>query len=144
MALKLSFKGESFGVGDRVKVTQKIKDDERQRLQSFSGIVIAIKGRDENKSFAVRRVGVQKIGIERIFPIESPTLDSIEVLRKGGSGVRHAKLYYTRNKSKKEIEKIFQRYSGRTKNLKKATVKKSSPAKKKKSKSILKKAKSEG
>lgn len=114
MALKASLKNVDFGVGDKVKVTQKIKEKGKQRSQIFEGQVIGIKGRGENKSFTVRRIGVQKIGIERIFPLNSPTLDKIEVVRQGMKGVRSAKLYYVRTKSKKQIEQIYFR-AGRRK-----------------------------
>ena len=62
----------------------------------FEGIVLAIRGRGENKSFTVRRIGVMNIGIERIFPLSSPLLTKIEVKKK--TSVRRAKLSYLRNK----------------------------------------------
>ena len=111
MALTAKYKDIEFGVGDRVKVIQKIKEGEKNRLQAFEGMVIGIKGRQENKTFKVRRMGAQQIGIERIFPLTSPTLEDIQIVKKGGKGVRHAKLYYTREKSRKEISKIYSRHS---------------------------------
>ena len=111
MALTAVHNDVTFGVGDRIKVFQKIKEGEKTRSQAFEGMVIGIKGREENKSFTVRRIGVQQIGIERIFPLASPTIEKIMVLKKGTSGARHAKLYYTRDKSRREIEKIYSRTS---------------------------------
>lgn len=111
MALAAVHKNITFGVGDRIKVVQKINEGEKTRSQAFEGMVIGIKGREENKSFTVRRIGAQQIGIERIFPLVSPVIDSIQVLKKGTSGVRHAKLYFTRDKSRREIEKIYSRAS---------------------------------
>lgn len=111
MAIKAKHKETTFGVGDRVKVTQKIKEGEKIRLQVFDGIVIRIKGEEENKSFTVRRVGVQQIGIERIYPLISPSIEKVEVVRSGTKGIRRAKLYYIRDKSKKEIELIYSRAS---------------------------------
>jgi large subunit ribosomal protein L19 len=109
MALLLKHKETTFGVGDKVKVIQKIKEASKERLQAFDGMVIAIKGRGMGKSFTVRRIGVHKIGIERIFPLFSPNIEKVEIIREGVKGVRSAKLYFTRFKSKKEIEKIYSR-----------------------------------
>lgn len=109
MALKTKHKDIEFSVGDRIKVTQRIKEGEKKRLQVFDGLLIAIKGSLENTSITVRRIGEAQVGIERIFPLASPTIEKIEVVRKGGKGIRQAKLYYVRDKSKKEIEKIYSR-----------------------------------
>jgi large subunit ribosomal protein L19 len=107
MALKTTHKNIGFGVGDKIKVFQKVTEGDKERTQVFEGIVIAIKNRDENKSFTVRRMGIQGIGIERIFPLSSPLMDKIEVVKKGTQGVRRSKLYYIRNKSAQEIDKIY-------------------------------------
>src|SRR3989344_3475271 len=115
MALTAIHKDVTFGVGDRVRVMQKIKEGEKTRPQAFEGIVLGIKGRDVNKSFVVRRIGVQQVGIERIFPLSSPTIEKVLLLRQGKEGVSHAKLYYTRTKSKREIEKIYTRASKKEK-----------------------------
>lgn len=109
MALTAVLNEASFGVGDRVKVIQRIKEGDKTRLQSFEGMVIAIRGRQENKTFTVRRIGEAQIGIERIFPLLTPTIEKIEVVKKGLPGVRRAKLYYTRDKSRREVEKIYSR-----------------------------------
>ena len=111
MALKIKHNKNEFGVADRVRVSQKIKEDDKERLQTFEGIVIKIKGRGNNKSFTVRRIGVQGIGIERIFPLNSPSIESVSVVKKGVRGTRRAKLYYIRGKSQKEIEAIYSRAS---------------------------------
>jgi large subunit ribosomal protein L19 len=113
MALIAVHKDITFGVGDRIKVFQKLKEGDKARLQAFEGMVIGIKGREENKSFTVRRIGAQQIGIERIFPLVSPSIEKIEVVKKGTEGVRHAKLYYTRDKSHREVEKIYSRTSNK-------------------------------
>lgn len=109
MALTATFKNTKFGVGDRVKVTQIIKEGEKKRTQVFDGMVIKIKGSLLDKTFTVRRIGEAQIGIERIFPISSPTIEKIEVVREGLKGIQKAKLYYTRSKSHREIEKIYSR-----------------------------------
>lgn len=148
MALKAKHKEIVFGVGDTVRVIQKIEEEGKERKQAFEGMVIGIKGRGENKSFTVRRIGSQQVGIERIFPLETPSVESIEVVRRGTRGVKRAKLYFTRGKSKREVEKIYSKNTKReaakeeaknkkinkpkskTKNSKKTTKRKSSKAKK--------------
>jgi len=109
MALRIKHKEVEFGIGDRVKVFQRIKEGEKTRLAFFDGMVLAIKGNSGRKMFTVRRIGEASIGIERIFPIDLPTIERIEVVKKGTMGVKRAKLYYTRTKSTKEIDKIYSR-----------------------------------
>ncbi len=96
----------AFNVGDSVKVYVKVVEGTRERLQAFEGIVIAKKNGGVRETFTVRRVSFG-VGIERSFPIHSPRIDRIEVVRKGK--VRRAKLYYLRNlsgKAAKITEKI--------------------------------------
>ena len=137
MALTAKHKEVIFGVGDEVKVYLKVKDGDKTRSQVFQGMVLGIKGRDAGKSFTVRKIGAQKIGVEMIFPIDTPSIDKIEVVRNGMEGVTHAKLYYTREKSVREIERIYSRAKNKNvppkvakkkvvkkKTTKKATVKK--------------------
>jgi len=137
MAITAKHKEQDFGVGDKVKVWQRIKEQDKERLQAFDGMVIKIRGEGINKSFTVRRIGAAQVGIERTFPLQSPVIQKIEVVRKGTRGVRRAKLYYIRGKSKREIEKIYTRAKSREASKEKAkglpsTAKKSK--KKKKSK----------
>jgi large subunit ribosomal protein L19 len=82
-----------FRVGDTVKVHVKIVEGERQRIQVFEGLVIAINRRGARSSFTVRKVSYG-IGVERVFPLNSPMLDKIEIVSRGK--VRRAKLYYIR------------------------------------------------
>ncbi len=98
-----------FGVGDVVAVHQKIVEAGKSRVQVFEGTVIGIKGREVNKTFIVRKIGTQRIGIEQIFPLSSPSIEKIEIKRSGMTGVKHAKLYFTRAQSKKQIERIYSR-----------------------------------
>ncbi len=114
MALTATLKGIEFGVGDTVRVIQRIVEGNKERLQAFEGMVIGIKGHGDGKTFTVRRIGSAQVGIERIFPFLTPTIENLEVVRKGVKGTRHAKLYYTRDKSKREIEKIYSRASRRS------------------------------
>ena len=118
-----------INVGDRVRVMQKIKEGAKERTQAFEGIVIKIRGSQENKTFTVRRIGVGQVGIERIFPVVSPLIVDIEVVKEGKRGIRSAKLYYIRKKSKKEIEKIYSRAKKRTLSKKKSQEKKSKSSK---------------
>ena len=109
MALRISHKNQEFGIGDRVRVSQKIKEGEKFRVAVFEGMVIKIRGVGGRKMFTVRRIGEAAIGIERIFPVDLPTIEKVEVVKKGTMGVNRAKLYYTREKSTKEIDKIYSR-----------------------------------
>jgi large subunit ribosomal protein L19 len=83
----------SFQVGDTVRVNVKIKEGEKTRLQAFEGTVIGRKGGGVNETFTVRRISYGE-GVERIFFLHSPHIDTIEVVREGR--VRRAKLYYLR------------------------------------------------
>ena len=87
-----------FNVGDTVRVSVKVKEGNRERIQAFEGIVIAKKNGSVRESFTVRRVSFG-VGIERTFPLHSPRITNIEVMRHGK--VRRAKLYYLRNLSGK-------------------------------------------
>jgi large subunit ribosomal protein L19 len=84
-----------FQVGDTVKVFIKITEEGKQRLQAFEGIAIAKKGAGIRETFTVRRVSYGE-GVERIFSLHSPSVDRIQVIRRGK--VRRAKLYYLRKK----------------------------------------------
>ncbi|BAG13501.1 50S ribosomal protein L19 [Candidatus Endomicrobiellum trichonymphae] len=108
--------GVSFKSGDQIKVHFKIIEGGNERIQIFEGIVIRIKGSGLSKTFTVRKISFG-IGVERIFPIHSPRIDKIEVVRRGK--VRRAKLYYLRNLSGKAAR--ISEYSSR-RNLKKETV----------------------
>ncbi|MEK7610230.1 MAG: 50S ribosomal protein L19 [Patescibacteria group bacterium] len=93
----------NFGPGATVRVWQKIKEGDKTRLQAFEGLVIARKhGREPGATFIVRKMSGD-VGVEKTFPLYSPVIDRIEVLRT--SRVRRAKLYYTRDKSAREIRR---------------------------------------
>lgn len=83
-----------FRVGDTVRVGVRIIEGKKERVQAFEGVVISRKGYGVSETFTVRKMS-GGIGVERIFPIHSPKLDSIEVVRKGKA--RRAKLYYARD-----------------------------------------------
>ena len=84
----------SFKAGDTVTVAYRIVEGNKERVQLYRGVVIKISGHGEKKRFTVRKMS-GTVGVERIFPIESPAIDSIEVNKVGK--VRRAKLYYLRN-----------------------------------------------
>lgn len=83
-----------FRVGDTVRVGVRIIEGKKERVQAFKGVVISRKGYGVSETFTVRKMS-SGVGVERIFPIHSPKLDSIEVVRKGKA--RRAKLYYARD-----------------------------------------------
>ena len=85
----------SFNVGDTVRVSAKIKEGNRERIQVFEGTVIAKKHGGVEETFTVRRVSYG-VGVEKIFPVNSPIIDKVEVVRHGK--VRRAKLYYLRGR----------------------------------------------
>ena len=85
----------SFQPGDTVRVNVKIKEGERERVQAYEGVCIARQGGGINESFTVRKISFGE-GVERVFPIYSPMIESIEVKRRGV--VRRAKLYYLRDR----------------------------------------------
>ena len=114
MALKISIKEVEFGVGDRIRVVQRIKDGDKNREAIFEGMVMGIKGRNPGKTFLVRRIGEAGVGIERIFPVNLPSIDKIIIVKKGTEGVKRAKLYFTRKKAPTEIEMIYKKASKRS------------------------------
>ncbi|MBR6113034.1 MAG: 50S ribosomal protein L19 [Bacilli bacterium] len=83
-----------FRVGDTVRVGVKIVEGKRERVQDFEGIVLAIKGSGISKNFVVRKIS-QGVGVERTFPINSPVIDKVTVVRKGK--VRRARLFFLRS-----------------------------------------------
>ncbi len=83
-----------FGPGDTVRVNVKVTEGSRSRVQAYEGVVIARKGGGLNESFTVRKISYGE-GVERVFPVYSPMIDSVDVVRRGK--VRRAKLYYLRD-----------------------------------------------
>lgn len=90
-----------FGVGDTVRLGVKIKEGEKERVQMFEGTVIARKGSGVSESFTLRRVSYG-VGVERVFPLHSPNVTDIKVIRHGK--VRRAKLYYLRGRTGKSAK----------------------------------------
>ena len=102
-----------FTHGDTIKVWVKIREGEKERLQAYEGVVIALNGGGITKSFTVRKISYGE-GVERVFPYYSPNVASIEVLKRGK--VRRAKLYYLRDRRGKSA-RIFESTNSRTKKI---------------------------
>lgn len=93
--------------GDTVRVWQKVKEKDKTRLQAFEGLVLSRKhGTEAGATFTVRKV-IDGVGVEKIFPLYSPMIGKIEILRR--SKVRRAKLYFVREKATKEIRRQMRR-----------------------------------
>ena len=103
-----------FSPGDTVRVNVKVVEGSRERVQAYEGVCIARKNAGVNSSFVVRKISYGE-GVERIFPLYSPRIDSIELVRKGD--VRRAKLYYLRDRRGKSA-RIAERTTGRGMNEK--------------------------
>ena len=84
----------AFRAGDTIRVNVRVKEGDKERLQAFEGVCIARRGSGVNETFTVRKVS-NGVGVERIFPVHSPMIGSLTVVRRGR--VRRAKLYYLRN-----------------------------------------------
>ncbi|BCD62782.1 large subunit ribosomal protein L19 [Nitratiruptor sp. YY08-26] len=85
-----------FKAGDTVRVAVEIKEGDKTRIQNFEGVCIAIRGEGTGRTFTVRKIGANNIGVERIFPLYSDSIKDIKVIRRGR--VRRAKLYYLRER----------------------------------------------
>ena len=103
MAIKFIHNNTEFFVGDTIKVNYKIKEKDKERIQAFDGILIAIQGLGENRNIIVKKNASDGITVERIFPINSPLIDSIKKIRSPKTKIRRAKLYYLRDPKARKI-----------------------------------------
>ena len=117
-----------FSPGDTVKVNVRVVEGTRERIQAYEGVCISRSGGGLNESFTVRKISYGE-GVERVFPIFSPLIDSIEVVRRGK--VRRAKLYYLRGRRGKSA-RIFEATNVRTRKLNDADKQVAADARKKK------------
>ena|SRR3989338_3881626 len=141
MANQIQIAGKTVRIGETVsvhykliekeKVTGKakreVKEEFRERTQIFEGIMICIKGAEDSRTFTVRRIAADNIGVERIFPVNSPWIKKVEVRKQ--AKVRRSKLYYLRGKVGKAAEKLKEKNVagiGKAKKTK-LTVKKDKP-----------------
>ena len=83
-----------FRAGDTLRVSVRIKEGDKERIQDFEGLCISLRGTGTGRTFIVRKMGANSVGVERIFPLYSDSIENIEVKRRGR--VRRAKLYYQR------------------------------------------------
>lgn len=109
MAIYTNWHDAKFSIGDTIAVHQKIIETDadgntKERTQIFEGILIAIKGKQENKNITVRKISANYVGVERVWPIDSPWIKSI-TLKSHGTASR-AKLYYIREQSRKQLGKL--------------------------------------
>lgn len=103
MALYITHNKNKFFVGDTIRVNYKIKEGDKQRIQAFDGVIIAAKGPVATRTFTVRKLANDRIFVERIFPVNSPWIDSIKKLRSPKTKIRRAKLYFLRNPKARKI-----------------------------------------
>lgn len=96
-----------FRAGDTIKVFYRVVEGDKTRVQPYEGIVISVRGTAVSKTCVVRRIGADNIAVERIFPLASPNIEKIEVVKLGK--VRRAKIYYIRDKKGKEGKRIKER-----------------------------------
>lgn len=116
----------TFGAGDTMRVHVKVKEGSRERVQVFEGVCIARKNSAVNSNFTVRKISFGE-GVERIFPLYSPVLEKIEVVRRGA--VRRAKLYYLRGRTGKSARIAEKKdFSRKATTAAKATAKKTKTA----------------
>jgi large subunit ribosomal protein L19 len=105
MAISTTILGIQVHTGDLVKVYQKIIESGKERVQIFEGMVIGIRGRETNKTFTVRKIATGGIGVEKIFPVDSPWITKVEVKKPAGH-VRRSKITYVRTKSSRQVAQI--------------------------------------
>jgi large subunit ribosomal protein L19 len=85
-------------IGDILRVHSKVVEGAKSRIQVFEGILIRLRGRGENKTFTVRKIGAGGVGVERTWPLDSRSIDKIEVKKKT-TGIRRSKLFYLRDRT---------------------------------------------
>jgi large subunit ribosomal protein L19 len=101
MANSLMIKEQTIHIGDTIKVYYKSREKDKLKRQIFNGILLAIKGAGNNKMITVRKGTKDKIGVERIFPVNSPWLEKVVVVKKGRA--RRAKIYFIRKLSETDL-----------------------------------------
>ncbi len=103
--ISAKFGAADIHVGDMLRVHSQVMEGVKARTQIFEGILISLRGRGENQTFTVRKIGVGGIGVERTWPLDSKSIVKIEVKKKT-SGVRRSKLYYLRDLTGKEAVRV--------------------------------------
>lgn len=103
MSIKFTHQDREFSVGDTVKINYKIKEKDKERVQAFDGIILAIKGEGDNKTVLIKKSASDGVQVERIFPINSPWIESISKLRTPKTPIRRSKLYYLRDPKARSV-----------------------------------------
>ena len=102
MANLLTFKDKQFNIGDTISVHYKLKEGDKERIQNFKGILIKVRGNSpETKMFTVRKISKSGIGVERIFPLLSPNVADVVLIKK--SSYKKAKAYFIRGLSDRDL-----------------------------------------
>lgn len=104
MALNIKLKDTAVSVGDTVRIGQKIREGDKERIQNFEGVVIAIGGNFGERTVTVRRIAAGGVGVEKIIPTDLPSIEKVAVLKQ--AQVRRAKLYYLRKRKGKMALKL--------------------------------------
>lgn len=103
--ISANYKDILLHVGDTLRVSYNIVEGGKTRVQTFEGILISLRGRGENKTFTVRRIGDRGVGVERIWPLDARSIVDIQVVRKPRK-VRRAKLFYLRDLTGKAASRV--------------------------------------
>lgn len=103
--ISAKFNDINIHIGDTLRVHAQIIEGEKTRIQVFEGILISLRGRGENRTFTVRKVGAAGIGVERTWPLDAKNLTKIEVKKKN-AGVRRSKLYFLRDLTGKSAVRV--------------------------------------
>ncbi len=103
--ISAKFLDQDIHIGDTIRVHNKVTEGDKTRIQIFEGILIRLKGRGENRTMIVRKIGVGGIGVERTWPLDSRNLVKVEV-KKHATKVRRSKLYYLRNLTGKSAVRV--------------------------------------
>lgn len=103
--ISAKIKDQEVHIGDTVRVHSKVVEGDKTRIQIFEGILIRLKGRGENQTMVIRRIGALGIGVERIWPLNSRNLVKVEVKKKS-SKIRRSKLYYLRDLTGKSAVRV--------------------------------------
>lgn len=104
MANVFTYKDQNFHTGDTVAVQMNVWEGDKSRIQTFEGLIIKINGQGASKSFTVRKIGANAVGVERILPLGSPNI--ADIIKKAEGKVRRAKLYYLRDRVGKRALKV--------------------------------------
>lgn len=105
--MQIVVKDTKLNIGDSVRLAQKIKEGKKERIQNFEGVLIAIKGAGGERTVTVRRIATGGVGVEKIFPVDLPSLVRVKVL--SSARIRRSKLYYLRKRTGKFALKLNER-----------------------------------